>query len=210
MELLISVVALAVAVYALIVARGMRSRVKKLDGESLYRSAQIREAEGRLQERIRAMGKFVSAASRGRSLSEEQVLEDRLFDEVDAAGAADLFGVDGVVVVDVREAHEYASGHIPGALLVPASEMEARWEEIPPDRTVLVHCASGSRSTQACRFLSQEKGYTRLINLKGGLSAWQGALERGMAVTSSRRRQPETGDAPEGGSGPDAGPPDPS
>ena len=180
MELLISILALLISIYALIVASGLRRRVRKFDGESLYRSSQIREVSENLEQRVSVLGRFVALASQGRRLTEEQVLEDRLFDDIDASSARELIAQNKALAVDVREPHEYASGHIPAARLVPVSQLEERWQEVPRDRTLIVYCASGSRSRSACRFLSQEKGYTSLLNLKGGITSWSGETEKGM------------------------------
>ena len=187
MELLISILALLISVYALIVARGMRRRVRKLDGESLYRSSQIKGVGERLEQRISVLGRFVALASQGRRLTEQQILEDRLFDDIDASGAREMIARNEALAVDVREPHEYASGHIAAARLVPVSQIEERWQEVPSDTTVIVYCASGSRSRAACRFLSQEKGYTSLLNLEGGIGSWDGETEKGMG------RPPEAG-----------------
>ena len=180
MEFLISIFALLISIYTLIVATGLRRRIRKLDGESLYRSSQIREASEHLEQRISILGRFVAMASQGRRLTEQQILEDRLFDDIDASGARELIARNEALAVDVREPHEYASGHIPAARLVPVSQLEERWQEVPRDRTVIVYCASGSRSRSACRFLSQEKGYTSLLNLEGGIGSWSGETEKGM------------------------------
>ena len=180
MEFAIGILALLISVYALIVAIGLRRRIRKLDGESLYRSSQIRELGERLEQRIGILGRFVALASQGRRLTEEQVLEDRLFDDIDAAGAAEMIARKEALPVDVREPHEYASGHLPAASLVPVSQLEERWQEVARERPVIVYCASGSRSRSACRFLSQEKGYTNLLNLEGGIGSWKGETESGM------------------------------
>ncbi len=187
MELLISIFALLISIYALIVARGMRQRVRKLDGESLYRSSQIKGVEERLGQRITVLGRFIALASQGRRLTEEQILEDRLFDDIDAISARELIARNEALALDVREPHEYASGHIAAARLVPVNQIEQRWQEVPSDTIVIVYCATGSRSRTACRFLSQEKGYTRLLNLEGGIGSWSGETEKGMG------RPPEAG-----------------
>ena len=180
MELLISILALLISIYALIVARGIRRRVGKLDGESLYRSSQIKGVEERLGQRIAVLGRFVALASQGRRLTEEQILEDRLFDDIDASGAQELIARNEALAVDVREPHEYAAGHLVAARLVPVNQIEQRWQEVPSDTTVIVYCATGSRSRTVCRFLSQEKGYTSVLNLEGGIGSWSGETEKGM------------------------------
>ena len=82
-----------------------------------------------------------------------------------------------VLFVDVREPDEYAGGHIPGALLISLGELEKRCGEIPRGRDVILVCRSGRRSELACRFLGR-LGYDRVRNLKGGMLAWTGDVER--------------------------------
>src|SRR5262249_56777581 len=65
-------------------------------------------------------------------------------------------------VLDVRTEAEWANGHIPRAHLVPLDELEDRLRDLPSkDTPILVHCATGGRSLQACELLA-EKGWTRL------------------------------------------------
>ncbi len=81
-------------------------------------------------------------------------------------------------VLDVRTPAEFAAGHIPGAHSIPVDELEDRLGELPPrDRTLLVTCAAGGRSTAACEVLA-ERGWTRMLNLAGGMHAWAGPRER--------------------------------
>ena len=76
-----------------------------------------------------------------------------------------------VVLVDVREPHEFAAGHLDGAKLIPLSQLPQRMIDIPTDRDVVLYCQSGSRSGRAQQ-LMQEAGFTRVRNLAGGLAAW--------------------------------------
>jgi len=81
-----------------------------------------------------------------------------------------------IFLLDVRTETEFASSHIPGSVLIPLHEIEARWPEIPNSRTpVAVVCAHGIRSGSACGFLA-EQGIGPLFNLSGGLAAWPGPL----------------------------------
>jgi rhodanese-related sulfurtransferase len=73
-------------------------------------------------------------------------------------------------VVDVREADEYAVGHVPSAVLIPLQTVPLRFEEIPRDRTVYVVCAVGGRSGQAVAWLN-EQGYDA-VNVAGGTQDW--------------------------------------
>ncbi|MCC7104254.1 MAG: MBL fold metallo-hydrolase [Chloroflexi bacterium] len=78
------------------------------------------------------------------------------------------------VILDVREPHEYAAGHLPGALSVPQADLALRLDEVPPDGEVLVVCASGGRSQRAAEFMSAV-GYPRITNLAGGTNGWRAA-----------------------------------
>ncbi len=78
---------------------------------------------------------------------------------------------EGALLVDVREPNEYAEVHAEGALLVPLSEFEARYAELPRDRELVMICRSGARSARAGRYLL-ENGYTNVVNLAGGTLAW--------------------------------------
>lgn len=66
--------------------------------------------------------------------------------------AGDLLHPDpAAVLLDVRSASEFGSGHLPGALNIPHTEMRQRLAEIPRDHPLLVYCASGFRSYLALR-----------------------------------------------------------
>ena len=73
-------------------------------------------------------------------------------------------------LVDVREPHEYAAGHVPGAVLIPMSVLPVRVEEIPRDRTVYVVCQVGGRSGQVAAWLTPQ-GFD-VVNVAGGTQAW--------------------------------------
>ena len=80
----------------------------------------------------------------------------------------------GALLVDVREADEWAVGHIIGALHMPLSELPERWRDLPDaDRTVFV-CRTGGRSRQATdAFVAA--GRAGCANLMGGSQAWVAA-----------------------------------
>lgn len=81
---------------------------------------------------------------------------------------------DGALLVDVRESNEFNEVHAQGALLLPLSELETRFSELPKDRPLLMICRSGARSARACEYLLQN-GYTDVTNLAGGTLAWADA-----------------------------------
>lgn len=78
------------------------------------------------------------------------------------------------VILDVRTANEVQDGKIPGSLNVSyfannfLSEVERL---IPKDRIVLVYCAAGARSAEACKQL-KKAGYKQLYDLQSGFNGW--------------------------------------
>jgi rhodanese-related sulfurtransferase len=87
---------------------------------------------------------------------------------------ASLKALDTPVVVDVREVDEYASGHIPGAINIPLSQLLDLVSEVPTASTVHVVCQVGGRSARACEYLSQQAQFssTQFVNVMGGTGAW--------------------------------------
>ncbi len=78
-----------------------------------------------------------------------------------------------LVVLDVREQHEWDAGHIEGARHVPLGDVPARVGELDPTVRTLVVCHVGGRSARATAWLAQQ-GYD-VVNLAGGMDAWEGA-----------------------------------
>jgi molybdopterin/thiamine biosynthesis adenylyltransferase/rhodanese-related sulfurtransferase len=98
-----------------------------------------------------------------------------------------------IVVVDVREKHEWNEGHIPGAIHVPRGFLELQIEEAVPDKdkTVLLYCAGGVRSLMAGQTL-QQMGYRNTISMAGGFGQWKAGgypfeMPRTMSDAQSRR-----------------------
>jgi sulfur-carrier protein adenylyltransferase/sulfurtransferase len=78
---------------------------------------------------------------------------------------------ENVFVLDVREPNEYQICKIAGSKLIPLGDLPARVGELDRDRDLVVHCKMGGRSAKAVALL-QERGFTRVRNLKGGILAW--------------------------------------
>jgi rhodanese-related sulfurtransferase len=96
---------------------------------------------------------------------------------VSAAQATQLINREDAVVVDVRDPGEYGAGHILGAKNVPLSRIDSGGAEIAgkrKDKPVIVYCDTGNRSAKAAAALKRQ-GYARVLNLAGGLGAWQQA-----------------------------------
>ena len=94
--------------------------------------------------------------------------------DVDVQTTAALREQPDVMILDVREQDEWDAGHIPGAVFMPMGQVPDRLSEIPKDKTVIVQCRSGNRSSQVTDFLVQQ-GFTNVHNMAGGLKAWQSA-----------------------------------
>ena len=90
--------------------------------------------------------------------------------------ATHLINREDAVVLDVREANEFASGHVLGAKNLPLARMETAGSEFvkKKDRPVIVYCDGSDRAGKAVAALKKQ-GYTRVANLSGGLKAWQEA-----------------------------------
>ena len=84
---------------------------------------------------------------------------------------------EGYVILDVRTQEEFDQGHIPGAILIPDTEVAERAEEVltDKDQLILVYCRSGRRSKLAAADLV-ELGYTNIKEF-GGILDWPYEVE---------------------------------
>jgi sulfur-carrier protein adenylyltransferase/sulfurtransferase len=112
--------------------------------------------------------------------------------EVDPADVRAQLG-NGAVVIDVREAEEWSTGHIPGAKHVPKSFLESRIEGSAPERDqhVILYCQSGNRSAWAARTLIDDLGYSNVESMTGGITLWK---DRGYDVEQPRTLSAEQRD----------------
>jgi len=108
---------------------------------------------------------------------EEQILAE--FDMTPAQLKSMMHADPDLYVLDVREPFEIAICAIAGTVKIPLGQIGERYQEVPKDRDVVVHCKMGGRSAQAVEFL-QAKGYTRARNLAGGILRWADDIEPDM------------------------------
>jgi rhodanese-related sulfurtransferase len=117
--------------------------------------------------------------------------DQSVFKNVSVEEAREMVKED-VFVLDVRTPAEFNSSHIEGATLIPvtnafgsnvSSEMllDARTDEIPQNKKILVYCRTGQRSTAASKILINE-GDSQVYNMAGGINAW---INAGYPVVSS-------------------------
>jgi rhodanese-related sulfurtransferase len=96
-------------------------------------------------------------------------------ERVSAQMAADeLASAEPPLVLDIRNSREWATKHIAGSWNIPLNHLQERIAEVPRDRRIAVHCAGGYRSSIAASILHRY-GITNLIEMAGGLAAWDAA-----------------------------------
>lgn len=96
--------------------------------------------------------------------------------EVTAQQAKAMIDKGGYLVVDVREPEEYAAERIPGAVSIPRGLLEFTIESKAKDRAapIIVYCKKDGRGALATQSL-QAMGYTKVVNVTGGIVAWMAA-----------------------------------
>jgi hydroxyacylglutathione hydrolase len=94
------------------------------------------------------------------------------FETVDVEDmAAWILSAEPMTVIDARDEHEWAAGHVPGAVHMYVPDVPFRAGEIPTEAPVAVHCASGYRAGIAASLLEQA-GLKRIIHVNGEYSDW--------------------------------------
>jgi metal-sulfur cluster biosynthetic enzyme/rhodanese-related sulfurtransferase len=187
------VIALAIAVWWL--ARRLRDVERRL-GEFRGAGRQQESTRSRLERELAVTRAHLADVVAGDPPPRDAIERGAPYRTIEAAPALvryqqqpDLF------VLDVRTPAEFNADHIPRAHSIPLDELEDRLGEIPPtDRPVLVTCAAGGRATAACGILA-ERGWTRLLNLAGGMHAWTGPRERSAEIPPPAPPPTDTGTA---------------
>jgi hydroxyacylglutathione hydrolase len=135
---------------------------------------------GREQEAALRLGRIGFDHVRGYLRGGMQALAERPdlvwpTERVTAQMAADeLASADPPLVLDIRNPREWQTKHIARSLNIPLNHLQERYAEVPRDRRIAVHCAGGYRSSIAASIL-HHYGITNLIELAGGLAAWDAA-----------------------------------
>ena len=105
-------------------------------------------------------------------------MNENSYQQITQETAKEMMDTQEVVILDVREQHEYDSGHIPEAVLLPVgtiTEETAASVIDDLDTTVLVYCRSGNRSKTASQALA-DVGYTNVYEF-GGINDWPYEVE---------------------------------
>jgi glyoxylase-like metal-dependent hydrolase (beta-lactamase superfamily II)/rhodanese-related sulfurtransferase len=103
--------------------------------------------------------------------------EDRPVERIEAIDLAELArrlsGADGPQVLDVRNAGEYAEGHVPDSIHIPFAQLRNRLDELPRERPIATICKAGKRSGLAASILQRE-GFQGVIHVsRGNAATWR-------------------------------------
>ena len=82
-----------------------------------------------------------------------------------------------IQIIDVREPKEFDFARIPNTNLIPLAQVVARMGEIDATRETVVHCKGGGRSAMAIEQLIKAGFTGKLLNLKGGITAWSNEVD---------------------------------
>ncbi|GAB3372495.1 molybdopterin-synthase adenylyltransferase MoeB [Azotobacter armeniacus] len=86
-----------------------------------------------------------------------------------------------VILLDVRESHEWGICRIEGAVHVPLGELPVRYKELNPTKEIIVYCLMGERSRKALEILERH-GFHKAYSLRGGLRAWAAEVDKEMSL----------------------------
>ena len=101
-----------------------------------------------------------------------------VLEEITATELSELIRNDREVqIIDVREPFEVGIAKIPNTKLIPLDEVVERAKEIDQSRTAIIHCKAGGRSAKAIEALKNAGYNGRLLNLKGGITAWSDEVD---------------------------------
>lgn len=106
---------------------------------------------------------------------------------VTATAAVGLLSQEDSLILDVREPHEWAKGHVENAVHIPLGKLAERIHELETHKAtpVVVMCQSGTRSIEACKTLAKA-GFTQIYNLGGGMMEWE---EAKLPVTNKKSKK---------------------
>jgi molybdopterin/thiamine biosynthesis adenylyltransferase/rhodanese-related sulfurtransferase len=105
-------------------------------------------------------------------------VEETKIEEITVQELSERLSQEEIWILDVREDYEFEIAHLNGHL-IPLNKVVSRSYKIPKDREVVVMCKMGGRSQKAIALL-KEQGFDNLVNLKGGINAWQKEIDSSM------------------------------
>lgn len=125
-----------------------------------------------------------AACSKVATINKENIAMSNMQNELDDISVEDVRDMrergECFVFIDVRNQGEQEICRIDGTVLIPMGEFAKRFNEIPTDQLVVLHCHHGGRSKRALEFL-RAQGYTKIKNLAGGIDRWADVVDPSMA-----------------------------
>ena len=82
-----------------------------------------------------------------------------------------------VQLIDVRQPDEYEFARIEGAKLIPLGEIVQRMDELDESKETILQCKMGGRSATAIQFLNRAGFKGKMMNLRGGITAWSNEVD---------------------------------
>ncbi len=177
-----STAALIIALVAVLYARSVSGRCNDLEDRvgELRRSMMGREEElEELEKTVTFLHKVSERFAKGVEIDPLMVREKRLYGSATVADLTAGFDAgEPPYVIDVRNAQEWDTGHIAGAVHMPMETFEKDLHGVRRDGCrIYVICAMGSRSEAAASMLA-ERGYLNVFNVQGGMNGWRGEVAR--------------------------------
>ena len=121
---------------------------------------------------------FCGLRSAPSQTSNDKTEETRQMEEITATELKQrLDRGDDIQLIDVREPNEYEIARIPNTKLIPLGQVVNRAGEIDENRETVVHCKGGVRSARAIEALTRSGFKGKLVNLKGGITAWSDEVD---------------------------------
>jgi len=128
----------------------------------------------KIRPRSNACAGLLAASIAGLVACSQPAVPD-IADSVSQWGMLELLESDSPpILLDVRTAREFETGHIPGAINIPYDELDSRVDEVGDEREreVVVYCERGGRAAKALSTL-RDAGFTSASHLEGDMSAWR-------------------------------------
>jgi sulfur-carrier protein adenylyltransferase/sulfurtransferase len=88
-----------------------------------------------------------------------------------------LDGGEDIQIIDVREPNEYEVARLENSKLIPLGEIASCMSEIDPARETIIYCQKGGRRSAEAIAALQRAGFDRVLNLKGGITAWSDEVD---------------------------------
>lgn len=144
--------------------KGSTADLKAWANSSGHQYIGTMENDGVLKHYVRKSSHDDKIEKKYEAIMENHILEEKLTNH------------ESLLVLDVREASEFAFNHIPGALSIPMGELDDRIDGLQKDVDIAVICRTGNRSDLAAKKLV-DHGFTKVFNVIPGMTQWNGPLE---------------------------------